>query len=318
MGLENRHYYRDDQQYSAFGGSFGASATRSIVVTIILINVAIFVLDMFSPRVHPFLKADGRVVYQVTEQETDTAVNAPGAEPVHWLGYQLALKPDLLSRPWNFWQLLTHGFTHASIDANLFHIIGNMLVLFFLGRQVEQRLGSSEFLKFYLIAIVVAGIGYVVVQLVTGRGGFVVGASGAVSAVVALFIFMYPKATVLLMFVIPMPAWVLGVLVVAMDVMNSLDPNSHIATEAHFAGAAFGVAYFMLKWNFGWLRFDTLKKKLKSKPNLKVHKPDADSRLQKQADEILQKIADHGEESLTNKERKILNKYSKTVRSKRD
>ena len=90
-----------------------------------------------------------------------------------------------------------------------------------------------------------------------------------------------------------------------------------VASEAHIVGAAFGALYYFGGLNFRWLTFDWLKRPFKSKPNLKVHKPDADSLLQKQADEVLQKIAEQGEDSLSNKERKILNKYSKSVRSKR-
>ena len=60
-------------------------------------------------------------------------------------------------------------------------------------------------------------------------------------------------------------------------------------------------------------------KLFKSRPKLRVHNPDsADNKLKEQADQILAKINEHGEESLTSKERRILNKYSQKLRKNRD
>ena len=114
-----------------------------------------------------------------------------------------------------------------------------------------------------------------------------------------------------------MPAWVLGVLIVVVDMLNSLNPASPIAAECHLAGFAFGALYFLLQWNFRWLRFDALTNFMKARPRLRIHKPDSDARLKNQADEILQKINDHGEASLTARERDILKKYSEQVRRQR-
>jgi membrane associated rhomboid family serine protease len=287
MGIEDRQYYRDDEGSSWRAGS--SMFSQSAVLTIIVINIVIFLLDLFSPGM-----PEGRL---------------------RTLNSFMALTSDLSSQPWNFWKLLTYGFAHASAD--IWHIGANMLVLWFLGRPLEDRLGRSEFWKFYLISIVVAGLIFVVVHMFTGSLGRAVGASGAVSAVVALFIFMYPKQTLLFFGVLPMPAWLLGVIVVVMDMLNSLNPNSPIAAECHLAGFAFGALYFLLQWNFRWLRFEALSNLMKVRPRLKIHHPEADLKLRKQADEILQKINDHGEESLTARERNILKQYSEHVRRQR-
>ena len=291
MGFEDRQYNREQD----YGNSYSPSSygTRSIVVTIILINVAVFVIYAFTPLV------DGG--------------------GTHFFSKFLGIQSD---QPWFIWTYLTYGFAHASFGTEIgfWHIFGNMLALFFLGRPVEERLGRDEFLKFYLISIVVAGLGFTLVHLIFGIPfSFIVGASGAVSAVVALFIFMYPREKILLMGVIPMPAWGLGVLLLLSNLYSAFKPDSHIAWEAHAFGAAFGVAYYLQRWNFSRLDLSGFARLFKSRPKLKVHQPGGvDEKLQTQADSILEKISLEGEESLTSKERRILNKYSAQIRKNRD
>ncbi len=300
MGLEDRQYYRDQNEWgrqwqpggSRSGGAPFSMSGRSIVVTLIVINVAIAILNLFTPTL-----PDGS----------------------HWLNHLMTLSTEVIQKPWLFYTFLTYGFAHAPLDGDggLFHIAGNMLVLFFLGRWVEYRLGYWEFLRFYLVAIVLSGIAFVLMRL-PGDPASCLGASGAVSAVLMLFVFMYPRQKVLLFFVLPIPAWLLGAFVVGSDILTSLKPESVIAWEAHFAGLAFGAAYAYFGWNLRWLRFERLGGLFQSKPRLKVHAPGTDSPLQSEADQILKKIADQGEESLTPKERRLLNRYSKHIRKRRD
>ncbi len=295
MGLQDRQYYQDDSSYTSSwrpSGSGGVPGSRTIVTTLIIINVAIFGLDVLS---------------SIFSTEGDC-----------WLGHFLALKAGLLKeQPWNVWQLLTYGFAHAPIDSkeSIFHVGGNMLVLFFLGRPIESRLGKEEFLRFYIASILAAGLVYLAVNFNSPRP--MLGASGAVSAVVALFIFFYPHSKLLMFGVFPVRAWILGLILVGTDVLRSFNPESQIAWEAHLAGFAFGAAYFYFKWNFGWLTFGKLGSSFKSKPNLKVHQPDRAEKLKADADRILEKINQEGEASLTSRERKTLKRYSEQIRKGR-
>ena len=283
MGLQDRPYYQDSYSNPWEGsGGYVAAQPRSIIVSLIIINVAIFVLDMFFN----------------------------GA-----LSGFLALKPDMLTqKPWAFIELLTYGFAHAPYNSkeSFFHVAGNMFVLFMLGRPVEQRLGRAEFLRFYLISVLVAAAGYLLFNW--GQAKPMLGASGAVSAVVALFVFYYPKSTVLIFGVFPLKTWILGVVIVGVDLLRSLNPDSHIAWEAHLAGFAFGAAYFYFGWSFTRLGFSGFKKRLGNGPKLKLHNPEE---LHRRADEILEKINQHGEQSLTASERRTLKKYSKQLRKDR-
>lgn len=226
--------------------------------------------------------------------------------------------------PWRWWELLSYGFAH---DPKLiFHLLGNMFVLWMFGRSVEPIYGRWEFLRFYLTAIVLGGIFWTARMALSGQEGPMLGASGGVAAVLMLFIFHYPKQMVLLFFVIPMPAWVLGLLIIGSDIVRAFDPGSHIAGDVHLVGAAFAFCYFKFRWNIGRMlpgggSTSWLKKLSQSRrrSTFRIHDPDADSRHQKiddNADRILDKLHREGEDSLTSKERKILEDYSRRMRQK--
>ena len=296
MGIENRSYYRDDAEYG-HTRQFG-SHSWSMVSIIIAINVGVFVLDMFSPV---------------------TVTDAAGNTVSHFLGQWLALSSD---RVYFIWNWLTYGFTHAPLDEpsiGMWHILGNMLTLFFLGRAVEQRMGSQEFLSFYLVAVMVSGLGAVVLAWLSGGAMSLVGASGAVTAVVALFIMWFPHQKLLIWGILPVPAWLLGVLMIASNLGYAFTPNSQVSWQAHAMGAVFGFLYLKNGWRLGPLGLDRLKELFKNKPKLKLHDPDAKTqKLQAEADRILAKINQSGESSLTSSERRTLNKYSQSLRKQRD
>ena len=116
------------------------------------------------------------------------------------------------------------------------------------------------------------------------------------------------------------PAWVLGAGIIAMDLFRAVTGASGIAWQAHLGGAAFAWAYLHFEWNFEWMsRFSGWIPKLpKGKSKLSLYNPDTKSdkseKLRTEGDRILAKISSDGEDSLTNKERKTLERYSKMLR----
>jgi hypothetical protein len=145
------------------------------------------------------------------------------------------------------------------------------------------------------------------------------GASGAVTAVILLFCVHFPKRTVLLMFLFPIPAWVLGVLLIVMNFFGMQQSSGNVAWDIHLVGAAFAMAYWYFGWNLG--RFvpaiGNPASVFKSRPKLKIHDPESRYReLDRQADEILQKVNKGGIETLSSKERRILEDYSRRMRQK--
>lgn len=258
---------------------------RSVVVNLIIVNVVIWLAGAFFGP----------------DQMED------------WLG----LKSNLLQRPWQVYQLLTYGFAHQGA----LHLLFNMLFLFFFGRELEEIYGKAEFLRMYLVAIVLAGAVWVAVTAPQQDPDFpatVVGASGGVMAVVLLFVMNFPRRLLYLWGIVPVPAWALGAFFVVGDffgLFHGGEPGAvNVANSAHLAGAAFGVAYYRFKWNLGKLvprRLSDLKSAI-TRPRLRVHDPDREARdLSRQVDTILEKISREGEGSLTKKERRTLEEASR-------
>ena len=104
---------------------------------------------------------------------------------------------------------------------------------------------------------------------------------------------------------------------VAIDLFGAAGAGStKVAYVAHLAGAGFASAYFLLGWNFSRLGSLPGKNLLQRKPRLKVHRPDAADKAEEEADKILAKIREHGEESLSKKERRIMEDYRRRMREK--
>ena len=293
MALEDRDYYREADR-SGGGGAAGA-ALQTVVARLILINGALFLANAFF----------GGQDNQITRA--------------------LMLHSDAIVHPWMWYQFLTAGFVHDW--ENLLHIVGNMLGLFVLGRELEQKLGGREFLLFYLASIVFGSVVWSVRNhFFAGpdASGSCLGASGGVTAVIILFCLQNPRA---MLGLVPIPAWVFGLLVVATDIFGSSPAalGSRVAYDVHLAGAAFALAYWAFGWSFGKLPgisqiarlLKSPRKWLEPKPPLRVHDPEQYyEKLDEQADRLLEKVNREGLESLNAQERQLLEDYSRRTRQK--
>ncbi|MDD9372222.1 MAG: rhomboid family intramembrane serine protease [Acidimicrobiales bacterium] len=130
-------------------------------------------------------------------------------------------------------------FLHGS----LLHIAGNMLFLWVFGNNIEDRLGHVGFALFYLAGGLAATAGHVLVD--PSSTVPVVGASGAIAAVMGAYLVWYPDApvrTLVIFFFITImdirAKWLLGFWFV---LQFFTDPNDGVAWMAHVAGFAFGV-----------------------------------------------------------------------------
>jgi hypothetical protein len=119
------------------------------------------------------------------------------------------------------------------------------------------------------------------------------------------------------------PAWVIGVFYVGGDLIGFLgNKDSNVAFLVHLAGAAYAYLFFRTGFVIGGSLPEfgnPLKGLFKTKPNLKVHRPQPErkqDRLAEKADAILQKLHEQGESSLTARERKILEDYSRSIKQK--
>lgn len=165
----------------------------------------------------------------------------------------LVLQPGLESVITQPWTLITVMFLHA----NEFHLFANMVTLYFFGTAVEKSIGSKAFLKFYFASGLAASIGFVLFRnllaLFQGPGvlGPAVGASGAVVAMFAVVAMLYPKAEVLLYFIVPMKIRTAMYAFGGFELFNLLTKMigyplpfvGNFASSAHLAGMAAGIYY---------------------------------------------------------------------------
>ena len=138
----------------------------------------------------------------------------------------------------NWWQLLTHAFLHG----NLFHLMVNMVALWFTGPLLEELLGGLRYLLLYFGGIVAGGL---LQTLASPDSVDLVGASGAVCALLVGFATLLPRLeiTALIFFVIPvrMKAATLGwIIVIGSLVFWIFNIEPGIGHLAHLGGAVAG------------------------------------------------------------------------------
>lgn len=148
----------------------------------------------------------------------------------------LALRPRyVLQQPWT---PITYMFVHAG----LWHLLFNMLALFFFGPRVEQRLGSQRFIVLYMLS----GLGGAALSFLTPMAA-IVGASGATFGVFLAFAMFWPHERIFIWGVIPVEARVLVLLTTLYSLWGGTGSfGGKIAHWAHLGGYA--AAYLYLRW----------------------------------------------------------------------
>lgn len=273
-----------------FGGGFGAAIT---------------------PRVRQLLIANG-VMFLITF-----------AFPTLVLDY-LALQPSrILVRPWT---PLTYMFVHGGF----MHLLFNMLALFFFGPPLEDRWGSRDFLKMYLVA----GLGGALLSFAL-PGGSVVGASGAVYGVMLAFAMIWPESPIYIWGIFPIKAkWLVAIMVATSVFLLIGGGASNVAHLAHLGGLAAAFLWIRSPWGpSAWGSTPTPARKPTPK------KADLGARVRKtlhldgggaaqapqdrkreealldDVDRILDKISQTGLHSLTPEERRVLDEASRRYRT---
>lgn len=289
MGLADRHYMREGRRYGPL----------STTVILMIVLVVVFALQCIND------------VYTQTFVE-------------RWL----ALTPQCFTRGY-VWQLLTFQFLHGG----LWHIICNLLGLWFLARFVETVLGSRRFLIAYLGCGVMGGIlqGILMVLFPLHFGSAVYGASAGVSGMFAIFVRLSPGSEIRWNFIIPIRAEVLLWMTAGISLFFTLVPSARgggVAHAAHLGGLLAGVAWVRLgwhrdfqplPWDGAWRRLQqmfrrppagprfTRRPAMRSAASTGVPREELDTDfISKDVDPILDKISAHGIQSLSERERKIL------------
>ena len=143
------------------------------------------------------------------------------------------------------WQPLTYMFAHADI----MHLLVNMLGLFFFGTQVERAMGSKEFLLFYFLTGVLAGLASLAIFVAMGAWyTALLGASGAIFAVLLAFAIVDPEAMIYLYGIVPIRAPVMVLGYAGIEIASQLFSfQSSVAHLTHLAGFVWAWLYFLVR-----------------------------------------------------------------------
>lgn len=223
------------------------------------------------------------------------------------------------------YQFITYQFLHGSF----LHLLFNMVTLWFFGRVLEDRLGGRRYLELYFLSGVMGGLLHVslgwIFPEIFGRAP-VVGASASICGLIAAFAAIDPEQLILFNFFIPMRAKWLFYISLGIAAVFVLVPNqSNIAHAAHLGGLLTGWAFVRFgltgRWRLpGWPWFRRRSRKIVKLPRAVTIRKASPSRrrvspaedlppaefISREVDPILDKISAYGIQSLTERERKIL------------
>lgn len=224
-----------------------------------------------------------------------------GAES--WWGWR-GIDSLLLSREaieeGRVWTLLTSALLHADV----WHLVFNLIGLWFFGKLAEESLRGARFLTFVVLAAVLSHVPFLVAEFAAQGHARTIGASGVVLATLVYAAFRFPGLPMYVLFV-PLKLWQAAALFVGLDLLGALRLDSPIDHWTHLGGAAFGFAVH--RWG--------LVPRLASflphggRPP-RAPGPYAEGNAQAEVDRILDKINAQGIASLTPDEREFLTRNS--------
>lgn len=287
-------------QQESFGSAFKRGFMRipPVIRTIIAINVIIFIFQAIIGNI------------QVGGQSLNRII-------VNYLAFDPSLG-TAFTQPWRF---VTYMFLHGGG----FHLLFNMLWLWWLGRSVEEAIGPRSFSVLFFGAGIGGAFFHIMFSFLYGTT-LVIGASGAVFGVMVAFAYMYPRAPIMLIFLPPIEARFVIAGLIAFDVLF-IGAGDGVARLVHLGGA--GIGYLLIKAHMQghdlskyvrpmerlWTESPKEKKK-KTRPRNKKMYSVSDVEIveetdQSELDQILEKISKEGYDGLTPEEKRKLFELSK-------
>jgi membrane associated rhomboid family serine protease len=347
LGFYDRDYYRDSKRP---GGEWGLDNLTPAIKYLIIANVVVFLLQLlvvrevhrspretlrkFSPEVDKLLakkEAEGPEALekfrkkhpeydQYFSDDEDDGVLSIFPDRVPILQEWLDLDTDKIIHSGQIWRFLTYAFCHERLG--IFHILFNMICLYWFGATLESMYGTREFVLFYLAAAIVSGLTFVGLDLYTGSRIPAIGASGAVIAVMMLYTMHYPYDTIYIFWWFPLEMrWVMLLYLIwdLHPVLLALAGDhamSGIAHSSHLGGLAFGFLYARKRWRLEKLtdrivsRFQRMQSGTRLRLAREKLQPRPSAVDSEEIARILDKILASGEASLTEEEREVLRRES--------
>ncbi len=268
----------------------------SIVEKLIYINIAVFIITFLSNSFGYLFQSNSNIIME-------------------WFAMPSSID-YLLSRPWT---IISYGFLHGGF----FHLLSNLIVLYYIGNLFLEYFTSKQLLSFYLYGTAFGGLLYIVsysvFPVLQQTNASLVGASAAVMAIFIGIATYIPNYEIHIRFIGFVKLWKLAGIFLLLDVIQIPGGNAggHLA---HLGGALFGFIYVTQIRNVTLSisiknPFSTIfsrKSKLKTVYKSKHKAPQKTSKTnQQQIDNILDKISKSGYDSLNQAEKNILFKQGK-------
>jgi membrane associated rhomboid family serine protease len=244
------------------------------------------------------------------------------------IAYVFALYP--LGYGFQLYQLVTYMFMHGG----LMHLLFNMFALWMFGMELENQWGSRKFLAYYLTCGIGAGLSNLFIGPLFGAAAPTVGASGAIYGVLIAFGIMYPDRPIFVYFLLPIRARYFVLLYILLEMYAGVTGTTDgIAHFAHLGGAAVGLIFILVDQRMSPLRnlWYRTRRRFVIPGRINEYAPynkdevsdakyydrhddmDEGEVIQERIDEILDKINQHGYQSLTEEEKKLLFEASKKL-----
>lgn len=267
MGIYDRDYSRPYQEkHYSMGSGFGG--ITPVVKWLLIVNFAIYLFVRLVPAI-------GEQIYEFG-----------------------AVFPESFRNIIQIWRLVTYQFLHD--PGSIFHLVFNLMVLYFMGPFVERSFGSRAFLKFYLVCGTAGGVVYTLLAaLDILEVGPMVGASGAIYGLMAALAIMAPHMRILLWGIIPMTMVRLVILLVIVSLLTIAIGHNAGGEAAHLSGLAMGFLYIKYQ---PWVT----RRRMERQKGAWAHKINQERAFRQEVDQILEKVHREGIQNLTNHEKKVL------------
>ena len=225
------------------------------------------------------------------------------------------LVPGLIWTKFYIWQFVTYMFLHGGF----WHILMNMFILWMFGSDLERSWGSREFMKFYLITGIGAGVVNVLVAAMFQSFSYIpiIGASGAIYGILVAYAMKNPNNYVYVYFLIPVKVKYLVIFLIGLEFMSTYRPSDGVAHFAHLGGALVGFLYLKMDWRWKLLKFSPISIYRRLQDKARSKKQLENLEVMAEVDQILDKINKVGYDNLTKREKKVLEKASDSL-SKHD
>lgn len=306
--LDDRDYMRQPEYHdSGWHSSFRPRWSWTVVL--LALYTVVFLVELIAGRFFP---------HNHFFQGHETLVNGS----LQYLPGYLPLSLEGIEHGY-LWQLITYQFMHAG----WLHLFLNGWMIFMFGRELEHLLGARKYLTLIFSSGAIGGVFQVIVAWLWPQyfGGGVVGASACAFGLVAAYALMFPELelTMLIFFVIPVKlrakTLLIGSAVIALAGFafpKTIMPG--VAHAAHLGGMAMGWFFVRKIMQGDWSRLEGALKPAEKKLSRRARLEPADDQpdtsfMESEVDPILDKISAHGIQSLTARERQILEAARKHV-----